>query len=274
MTAASPSSVLRIGVIGHGALGSALTNLIARPENAVLAITAVMDLGGVDRPEPVGDIDTLLQRSEVVVEAAGPGALRAHARTVLASGRTLVAASVGAFLQEDLWGLLTDDRSGGQLILSTGALGGMDLIRASGLADPAATVSLNSRKRPRSLVQYWMDRALVQRLEELGPEDDAVPVFIGQAREAARLFPANLNVAGALAIAVGDPDRVSVELTADPRAELTTHHIELKSTLGRGAFVIQNQPLKTNPATSGVVPWAILRCLRDLATSGYSYRFA
>ena len=272
MGADSASSILRIGVIGHGALGSTLTDLVARPENVGLRITAVMDHGGVDRPEPVDEIDTLLQRSDVVVEAAGPGALRAHAGNILASGRTLVAASVGAFLQDDLWAILEDDQPRGKLILSTGALGGMDLIRASSLADPAAKIRLNSRKRPQSLVQPWMDADMVKRLE-MGPEDEAFPVFVGQAREAARLFPANLNVAGALAIALGDPDRVSVQLTADPRAVLTTHHIELESTLGRGTFVIQNHPLEKNPATSGVVPWAILRCLRELASSS-SYRFA
>jgi aspartate dehydrogenase len=266
-------SVLRVGVIGYGALGASLTELVARPENRGIEIVGVLDLPGVDRPHPVDDIDALIDLSDVIVEAAGPGALRAHARAVLAAGRTLVAASVGAFLQEDLWDLLSDQGSPGSLILSTGALGGMDLIRASGLADPAAKVTLTSRKRPRSLIQQWMEPELVQRLEDLGAEDDSISVFVGDAREAPRLFPANLNVAGALAIAVGEPTRVAVELIADPRADLTTHHIHVESALGRGDFVIQNHPLERNPATSGVTPWALLRCLRELSPDTV-YRFA
>jgi aspartate dehydrogenase len=118
-----------------------------------------------------------------------------------------------------------------------------------------------------------MDRHMSQRLELMGPNDAAVPVFTGQAREAARLFPANLNVAAALAIVVGDPDRIAVELTADSRAKLTRHQIEITSTLGESMFVIQNTPLDSNPATSAVVPWALLRCLRELAGSG-TFHFA
>jgi aspartate dehydrogenase len=262
---------LRVGIIGYGALGSTLSKLIDDLQDSALRVTAVMDRRGIDRPVPVEDIEMLIQRSDVVVEAAGPAALRQHAQTVLGSGRTLVAASVGAFLQEDLWRLLGNDRPGGRLILSTGALGGLDLLRATKLADPSVAVRLKSRTRPRPLIQPWMDRDTTQRLALMGPNDAPVTVYSGQAREAARLFPANLNVAAALAIAIGDPDRVAVDLTADSRAKLTTHQIEITSTLGESTFVIQNTPLDSNPATSAVVPWALLRCLRELARSSTFY---
>lgn len=265
--------VLTVGLIGHGALGSALTQLIGGPRFPELRLGGVLALNSPDRPEPVQDIDSLLQRCDVVVEAAGPSALLDYTDTILAAGRTLVACSVGAFLHDDLWTLLTSTAPTGRLILSTGALGGLDLIRAAALADPAVTVLLNTRKRPRSLIQPWMDEDTTQRLQRLAGLDTPIEVFSGRAREAARLFPANLNVAAALALAIGDPDRVAVELTADPQADRTIHHIEMESSLGRSSFLIQNQPLDANPATSAVVPWAVLRCLRDLAASN-SHHFA
>jgi aspartate dehydrogenase len=265
--------VLTVGVIGHGALGSALTALIAERAQAYLRVGAVLDLRSELRPEPVADIETLLERCDVVVEAAGARALQDHTSTILASGRTLVACSIGAFLQPGLWSQLVSGTSQGRIILSTGALGGLDLLRAAALADPAVTVKLATRKRPGSLLQPWMGSAETSRLQGLGVNDPDVTVFAGQAREAARLFPANLNVAAALALAIGDPERVAVQLTADPRAELTTHHIEIESSLGSSSFHLRNRPLETNPATSAVVPWAVLRCLRDLASSN-PFRFA
>jgi aspartate dehydrogenase len=272
MTDAEPlRESLDVGLIGYGALGSSLARLVCDQPN--LRLGGVLALNCPDHPQAADDIETLIQRSDVIVEAAGPSALQAYASTILESGRTLIACSVGAFLQEGLWRLLTESPPTGRLILSTGALGGLDMARAVGLADAATTIALRTSKKPRALVQPWMDDAMVTRLQRLGADDAPVEVFSGQARDAARLFPANLNVAAALALAIGDPDRVSVTLSADPRAVRTTHHIDMESSLGVSSFAIQNRPMDTNPATSAVVPWAVLRCLRDLAASN-SFHFA
>jgi aspartate dehydrogenase len=256
-----------VGIVGYGAVGSAVGAALLQGRVSGAHLAGVLASNRGTDSLTVRDLPALVSRCEIVVEAAGVDALRSVAPVVLGAGRTLLALSVGGFLADDLWPLL-EHTGPGRLVLSTGAIGGLDLVRAARLADSATTVSLVSRKRPLALVQPWMSQAQTTGLLEMGEQHRPQSIFRGSAVEAARLFPANLNVAAALAIAVGDVSAVVVELIADPAAERTVHDVEVSCTLGEYRFAIANRPSPDNPATSAVVPWSVIRCLGDLARTG------
>ena len=88
-------------------------------------------------------------------------------------------------------------------------------------------------------------------------------VFSGTAREGAKGFPANLNVAAALSLAGIGPDRTSLEIWADPALERNTHRIEVDADSASFSMSIENIPSE-NPKTGKITALSVIACLRKL----------
>ena len=67
-------------------------------------------------------------------------------------------------------------------------------------------------------------------------------VFDGTARDGARGFPANVNVAAALSLAGIGPDRTQLEIWADPALTRNTHRIEVDADVARFSMTIEGIP--------------------------------
>jgi len=93
---------------------------------------------------------------------------------------------------------------------------------------------------------------------------EPVRVFAGTAREAARGFPANVNVAAALALAGIGPDRTSVEIWADPTVTRNTHTITVEADAARLTMTIEGVPSPENPRTGRLTPLSVLALLEGL----------
>ena len=94
---------------------------------------------------------------------------------------------------------------------------------------------------------------------------DVVTCYSGPAREAVRLFPQSVNVAAALAVAAGSWDTVRVDVVGDPSSSRNRHVIDVHAESGDYRFEISNRPSPTNPRSSHVVPFAVLRALSVIA---------
>src|SRR4029077_1835770 len=90
-------------------------------------------------------------------------------------------------------------------------------------------------------------------------------IFDGSAREAARGFPANVNVAVALSLAGIGPDRTTIEIWADPAVTRNMHRIEVESEAARFAFEIENGPSVENPRTGRMTPLSVVALLQKLS---------
>ena len=90
--------------------------------------------------------------------------------------------------------------NGGQLVLATGALLGLDAVRAAA-EGTINSVKMITRKPPNALrdAPYIIDNKI--SLDRL---NGAMQVFSGSAREGAIAFPANVNVAAALGSLVSE----------------------------------------------------------------------
>lgn len=251
----------KVGVVGAGAIGSAVIEVLARGgvDGAELAcVVNLHPVPGLDVPQVT--VPEAIRACDVIVECAGQVVVAQHAVKILESGVDLLVTSVGAFADEVLLRKVLA-AGPGRLLFTSGAVGGVDLLASAAAEAPLDRVSVSSRKLPGALLQPWMDAVTQERIRST---TEPVEVFHGPAREAARLFPRSLNVAATVAFAVGDFDLVDVTLVADPSAELTTHVIEAEGPTGRYRFEIANRPSPTNPRTSGVVPHAVLRSLSVL----------
>jgi aspartate dehydrogenase len=104
---------------------------------------------------------------------------------------------------------------------------------------------------------------LVQHQIEIEGISEPLKIFEGTAREAAKGFPANLNVAVALSLAGVGPDRTMVEIWADTTVTRNTHRIEVDSDSARFSMVIENIPSE-NPKTGLITALSVIACLRKL----------
>ena len=114
---------------------------------------------------------------------------------------------------------------GGQIIVPTGALLGLDAVTAAA-EGRIHSVRMITRKPPRGLAGAPYLEANGISVEGL---NEPKRVFAGTARDGAAGFPANVNVAAALSLAGIGPDRTMMEIWADPTVERNCHTIEVDS---------------------------------------------
>jgi aspartate dehydrogenase len=119
-----------------------------------------------------------------------------------------------------------------------------------------------TRKPPRGLVgaPYLEENAI-----DIAGLSEPKRVFAGTAREAARGFPANVNVAAALALAGIGPERTTIEIWADPSITRNTHRIEVEAEAARFSMQIENVPTEENPRTGRLTALSVVAALRKLA---------
>jgi len=264
------SRQLRVGIAGFGTIGKVVGAYLDRGiDGVVLAAVSARDVGraeramaGFARPVPVLALAGLAEADlDIVVECAPASLLRDIAEPALTAGRTLITLSCGALLDNfDLVDLAR--KHGGRILVPTGALLGLDAVQAAAQGT-IARVHMITTKPPEGL-----DGApyLVERGVSLRGLDMARRVFEGSAREAARGFPANVNVAAALALAGIGPDRTTIEIWADPTVDRNIHRIEVEADTVRLRLEIENVPSIENPRTGRLTPLSVVALLRKLGS--------
>ncbi|HEX7126441.1 MAG TPA: aspartate dehydrogenase [Thermodesulfobacteriota bacterium] len=256
-----------VAVGGFGAIGRTVAEHLDRGIPGLrLAAVSARDAAKAERvlrtfrtPVPVVPLASLAEVAEVVVECAPAEHLLEVAEPALRAGRTLFVLSAGALLSSPH---LVDLAAahGGQIVVPTGALIGLDAVTAAA-EGTITTVRMITRKPVRGLAgaPYLVDRGIdVEALTE--PR----LVFEGTAREGARGFPANVNVAAALGLAGVGPDRTRLEIWADPALDRNTHRIEVESDSATFSMTIANVPSDDNPRTGRITALSVVAALRKL----------
>ncbi|WP_454625549.1 aspartate dehydrogenase [Bradyrhizobium cenepequi] len=265
----SARSEARVAVAGLGAIGASVVKELDRGiEGLALSAVSVQNiakhqawLNELKTPPRILPIEELADAADIVVECAPSKLVRSIVAPVIERGKTAIVLSVGALLEnEDLIALAR--KSGGQIVVPTGALIGLDAVTAAA-EGTIHSVRLVTRKPPLGLAgaPYLVEN-------DIGVEALAEPlrIFEGTAREAAKGFPANLNVAVALSLAGIGSDRTRVEIWADPTVTRNTHRIEVDSDSARFSMTIENIPSE-NPRTGRITALSVIACLRKQRAS-------
>lgn len=267
MTSAADKS-LRVALGGLGAIGlpvarrlaAGLSGLTLAAVSARHPGRAETRLAELDIRVPIVPLPALAAHADIVIESVPAAHFRSIAEPAVDAGRVFLPLSVGALLDHpDLIGRAR--AQGARIIVPTGALLGLDAVRAAA-EGKIHSVRLVTRKPPAGLegAPYLREHGI-----SLAGLAHPLRVFEGSAREGARGFPANVNVAAALALAGIGPDRTHLEIWADPALERNTHYIELDSDSVRLSMTIENIPSTENPRTGRLTPLSVIACLRGLA---------
>jgi aspartate dehydrogenase len=238
-----------VGLIGCGAIGTVLAQAIERKLIACDELI-VYDFERTKAEQlkkvlkfPVTIVasfeDLLRLKPSVIVEAASQQAAKDYVPKVVAAGIDLIVMSTGALLDLDV------DLK--RLHVPSGAIGGLDAISSAGLAG-LSEVTLTSRKNPRAFSKT-----------NTQPET----MYEGEAEEAARKFPREMNVAATLALTV-KPAKVNVKVISDPSVSRNTHEIQVKWAYGEMTLRFANDPHPDNPHTSALAAWSAIKLLQTL----------
>jgi aspartate dehydrogenase len=257
-----------IGLIGCGAIGTAIIEMWPEHLEARERLAAVLV-----RPQQISSVTARVQKTtrvtasleefmasslDVVIEAAGHGAVLHYAESLLESGCEFHVLSVGALADPSLRSRLEEAAKWGKgrIAIPAGALAGFDgllSMRAAGLI----SVKYTSVKP----VEAWRgtpaERAC--RLQDLvGPQ----VIFEGTASEAAKEFPRNANLAAAVALAGIGFERTRVELIADPRTCENSGRIEAVSTAAKLDLTLVSSSFSENPKTSRITAMSAIAALQ------------
>jgi aspartate dehydrogenase len=263
----SPPRTVAIG--GLGAIGLPVARAIDEgPEQFHLIAVSAADhdrakaKASILRRPPRVVTPAELAEAEIVIEAAPAAAFESIVIPAIERGRTIIAASVGALLRRPhLIGLAASH--GARLLVPSGALAGLDAVRAVALAS-VSRITLETRKPPASLAGAPY---LAQQQVNLAGITEPTCVFRGNAMEAAIGFPANANVAAALALAGIGAERTRVEIWADPHVTRNTHIIRVESDAAQLTITVESNPSPENPRTSRLAPLSIVACLHGLTAT-------
>ncbi len=208
--------------------------------------------------------DDLINHPDVdfVIEAASQAAVRGVAEKVLRAGKSLLIMSAGALRDDALTRRLEElaRAKGVRVYLPSGAICGLDGVKAA-TVEEVTRAEIITTKHPRALegAPY-----LVEHKIQLGKITAPTMVYRGLARDAARWFPENVNVAVALSLAGIGVDHTTVTLIADPEATRTRHEVTVVGAFGELQTVVTNRVHPANPKTSYLAALAAIRTLRKI----------
>jgi aspartate dehydrogenase len=260
---------LRIAVVGLGAIGTKVVEALDRGiEDLTLSAVSARNpdkhrawLAALTNKPAVLPIEALAGAADIVIECAPSKLLRPIVAPFVRSGKTAVVLSVGALLDNgDLIELAK--QNGGQIVVPTGALIGLDAVTAAAVGK-IHSVRMVTRKPINGLAGAPY---IVENNIDIAGITEPLKIFEGTAREAAKGFPANLNVAVALSLAGIGPDRTRLEIWADPTVTRNVHRIEVESDSASFSMAIENIPSE-NPRTGRITALSVIAYLRKQRAS-------
>jgi aspartate dehydrogenase len=260
----SSGANLRVAIAGLGPIGKKVAEALDRGiDGLVLTAVSVQHpekhrdwLGHLKTVPAVLPIEKLVDVADIVIECAPARLVRPIVAPFVTAGKTAIVLSAGALLEnEDLIGLAK--QNGGQIVVPTGALIGLDAVTAAAVGE-IHSVRMVTRKPVQGLAGAAY---LIENNIDIEQITEPLRIFDGTAREAAKGFPANLNVAVALSLAGIGPDRTRLEIWADPALTRNVHRVEVESDSARFSMSIENIPSE-NPKTGRITALSVIAFLR------------
>jgi aspartate dehydrogenase len=263
--------MLHVSMIGCGAIGLGVMELLKSDPEVAFDVVIVPE-AHMETARPLvfslapharvaNRLEEQGQRPDLLIECAGHKAIEEHIIPALKRGIPCMVVSIGALselgLVERLEAAAREGKT--QVQLLSGAIGAIDALSAARVGGLDSVV-YTGRKPPGA----WKDTP-ADGLFDLDNLQTATVIFEGTAREAARLYPKNANVAATLSLAGLGLDHTQVRLLADPGVTENVHHVEAKGAFGGFELTMRGKPLAANPKTSALTVFSVVRALGNRA---------
>ena len=248
----------KVGIAGLGAIGTTVAKALTKGIKG-FTLTAVSEPKPHTYNVPTLSFEDLAKTCDLIIECLPPSIVPDLTKHVLKEGKNLILISPSALLiHKDI--LKQKEVSDSRIIVPSGALCGIDGV--SSMAQIGITAAkIASNKHPRG---YKGAPYIEVENIDLNAITTRTLIFQGNALEAVKAFPANVNVAATLSLAGIGPEKTKVEIWADPEATGNSHEVTVTSAYSTLKAKIENQPDPANPKTSILAAQSIIRTLKSM----------
>jgi len=245
-----------VGIVGCGAIANIITSYVLEEDSLIQLrffydrdLEKAENLASMVNGIAVLKVDDMLDKVDLVIEAASPEAVAEIVPTILEAGRDVLIMSVGALMDEGLRSKVEylASENNARVYIPSGAIVGLDGIKAASIGN-IDSVKLVTRKPPRSLGISTKEKQVLYK---------------GNASEAVKKFPVNINVAATLSIACNID--VEVEIIVDPQVDRNVHEITVKGDFGEFKTIAKNVRCSLNPKTSVLAAYSAIKLLKSLS---------
>ncbi|MFA5357138.1 MAG: aspartate dehydrogenase [Candidatus Omnitrophota bacterium] len=260
---------LKIGIAGCGAIGSSLAKAVLSDFSDKAELASLYDSeiekayslsSNLGRKAAALNLEELINRSDLVIEAAKADAAFDIAKKTLSSSRDIMVMSVGGIMEHYHELEVLAQENGARIFIPSGAICGIDGLKALSLGK-IKSVILTTKKPPKGFLgaPYLLKKKI--RLENI---DRDTVIFEGNALQAVKAFPQNINVAAILSIAgIGAQDTI-VRIVASPGLSRNTHEVEIESEAGKITARTENLIHPDNPKTSYLAVLSAIAVLKQI----------
>lgn len=258
--------VKKIGIVGCGTIGRAIAGFLQKKFKDRARIVALCDIDSEKlnslskkiRPRPItSDIADLVKKSDLIIEAASVDISAMVARCAILHKKDALIMSTGGLLKEQ--SILKKARlKGCSIYIPSGAICGLDGLVSAG-AGKIKRVTLVTRKPLKGLkgAPYFKTKDIKKIKKE-------TIIYDGNAEEAIKYFPQNVNVAATLSLSGIGPRRTKVRIITSPEYKKNIHEIEVEGDFGRLFTRTENVPSKENPRTSQLAIFSAVAKLKEV----------
>ncbi len=263
---------LKIGIVGCGAIGSSLAKEIVVNMRNAACLAALYDI----RLEKskllskqltkntkfcVANLESLIRKSDLVIESSCGKAAWEIVRKSLSSGRKVMVMSVGGMVGHLDQLFVLAKKFNAQIYFPSGAISGIDALKAANIAGVQRVV-LTTRKHPDAFkgVEY-----VAKKFPGVftGLKKDKI-LFSGTAGQAVKYFPQNVNVAAVLGLAGIGMDKTKVRIIASPKVHKNIHEILIESCAAKIFTRTENVLHPQNPKTSYLAVLSAIATLKQI----------
>ena len=260
---------IKVGIVGCGTIGTQLAEAIEKEFSGRAELLALCDInnGRAEalkailslRPE-ILPIDELIKACDLIIEAASAKISFAVAEKALQHNKDVMIMSVGGILErhQELFSLAQTKNC--RIYLPSGALCGLDAVKSAAMAN-IEKVTLITRKPMPGLAGAPY---IIEQKIDLSKITDETVIFEGNASDAVKGFPKNVNVCAALSLAGIGAQKTRVKIVTSPEYKTNIHEIQLEGDFGKLVARTENLPTPTNPKTSFLASLSAIATLKSI----------
>jgi aspartate dehydrogenase len=265
-----------IALIGCGAIGSEIAKNIDNNLIPNCSISIIFDIDN-NRLKSIGEKlknkpilfndfleftnSSQFKKIDLVIEAASINAASNYVLDILGKGKDMLIMSIGVFSDHNFLKNIIQilEEKSNNVFLPSGAIGGLDIIKS--IKNHIESITLTTTKNNKALegAPFFSNNKV-----DIYKINKKQIIFDGNAYDAIKQFPSNVNVSALISLAGIGFAKTNVKIAVDPDEPNNLHEIFVKWKFGEVLIKIKNKPSTENPKTSYLATLSALECLRSI----------